>query len=65
MLANNIVIFRSLNSQCQLLGFYDWHDLWHVVSATAAFLSFGALVAADEALKPVPRNVLKTAFYTQ
>ena len=31
---------RTLNSQCVVLDFYDFHDLWHFLSAVALFMSF-------------------------
>ncbi len=31
---------RQLNQECILLDFYDNHDVWHFLSATAMFFSF-------------------------
>ena len=31
---------RARNHYCALFGFYDYHDIWHFLSANAMFLSF-------------------------
>lgn len=31
---------REGNKDCRILNFYDDHDLWHFLSATAMFFSF-------------------------
>ena len=31
---------RELNHECLLLGYYDSHDIWHFLSATALLVSF-------------------------
>ena len=33
---------RDLNKECVILGFFDWHDLWHFLSSFA--LLMGAFV---------------------
>ncbi len=53
---------RQLGSRCQFLGFYDWHDMWHLLSAAAALVSLAAVAAADEAFEPVERKKLADAF---
>uniref|UniRef100_A0A1X7SFU5 Uncharacterized protein n=1 Tax=Amphimedon queenslandica TaxID=400682 RepID=A0A1X7SFU5_AMPQE len=31
---------RSLNHKCVLLEFYDYHDIWHFLSAAGMFFAF-------------------------
>ncbi|KAA0204021.1 hypothetical protein HAZT_HAZT001979 [Hyalella azteca] len=31
---------RDLNQECIIFNFYDWHDIWHFLSAVALFTSF-------------------------
>ena len=31
---------RNLNEPCILFNFFDWHDLWHLLSSLALLLSF-------------------------
>ena len=33
---------RDFNEECRILGFFDWHDLWHFLSSFA--LLMGAFV---------------------
>ena len=33
-------VSRAKNKNCIILGFYDNHDVWHFISATALFFSF-------------------------
>ncbi|KAI8422130.1 hypothetical protein MSG28_006046 [Choristoneura fumiferana] len=46
---------RHLNHECKVLEFYDSHDLWHLVSAAALYLSFGAMMTWDDGLSAVRR----------
>ena len=47
-------VSRESNSDCSILSFYDWHDLWHWLAA-AALLSTLHLLAALPAL-PAQRH---------
>ncbi|KAJ0182911.1 hypothetical protein K1T71_000887 [Dendrolimus kikuchii] len=51
---------RRHNAPCSSLHFYDSHDLWHVVSSAALFLSFNMLMTIDDALSDTPRDTLPT-----
>lgn len=31
---------RIFNQECVILNFYDYHDVWHFLSATSLFFSF-------------------------
>jgi hypothetical protein len=39
---------RDMNRPCDLLGFYDTHDIWHFLSAPALFLTFVLLLTVDD-----------------
>ncbi|CAG9113640.1 unnamed protein product [Plutella xylostella] len=47
---------REMNHQCMVLEFYDAHDLWHILSAVALFLSFNVLLTWDDGLAAVKRT---------
>lgn len=55
---------RRLNSECELFHFYDFHDLWHLISSTASFCTFSALLCFDEALRKFTRCELAAEFAT-
>lgn len=31
---------RVFNQECVILNFYDYHDIWHFLSAASLFFSF-------------------------
>ncbi|XP_065663642.1 SID1 transmembrane family member 1 isoform X2 [Hydra vulgaris] len=41
---------REGNKECTLLEFYDDHDLWHFLSATAMFFTFMGILTIDDDL---------------
>ncbi|XP_051841265.1 SID1 transmembrane family member 1 [Antechinus flavipes] len=47
---------REKNRDCILLGFFDDHDVWHFLSATALFFSFLVLLTLDDDLDVVRRD---------
>jgi hypothetical protein len=47
---------RALNKECIVLGFYDYHDVWHFLSAVAMFFSFLFLLTLDDGLNGVRRE---------
>ncbi|XP_063126460.1 SID1 transmembrane family member 1 isoform X4 [Rattus norvegicus] len=47
---------REKNRECVLLGFFDDHDIWHFLSATALFFSFLVLLTLDDDLDVVRRD---------
>ncbi|XP_054858508.1 SID1 transmembrane family member 1 isoform X2 [Eublepharis macularius] len=47
---------REKNRPCILLGFFDDHDVWHFLSATALFFSFLVLLTLDDDLDSVRRD---------
>ncbi|XP_021566772.1 SID1 transmembrane family member 1 isoform X5 [Carlito syrichta] len=47
---------REKNRECVLLDFFDDHDIWHFVSATALFFSFLVLLTLDDDLDVVRRD---------
>ncbi|XP_077900333.1 SID1 transmembrane family member 1 isoform X2 [Ictidomys tridecemlineatus] len=47
---------REKNRECILLNFFDDHDIWHFLSATALFFSFLVLLTLDDDLDVVRRD---------
>ncbi|XP_061283087.1 SID1 transmembrane family member 1 isoform X5 [Bos javanicus] len=47
---------REKNRECILLDFFDDHDIWHFLSATALFFSFLVLLTLDDDLDLVRRD---------
>ncbi|XP_028931016.1 SID1 transmembrane family member 1 isoform X1 [Ornithorhynchus anatinus] len=47
---------REKNQDCILLDFFDAHDVWHFLSATALFFSFLVLLTLDDDLDLIHRD---------
>eukprot|EP00095_Tigriopus_kingsejongensis_P000166 maker-scaffold487_size158652-snap-gene-0.34 protein:Tk00166 transcript:maker-scaffold487_size158652-snap-gene-0.34-mRNA-1 annotation:"sid1 transmembrane family member 1" len=47
---------RNINEDCAYLNFYDSHDTWHFLSASAIFMAFLALLTVDDDQLHVPRE---------
>ncbi|OWR49249.1 sid-1-related protein 3 precursor [Danaus plexippus plexippus] len=47
---------RHRNHECSVLQFYDSHDLWHMLSAMALYLTFSVLLTWDDGLSAVKRT---------
>ncbi|XP_011155014.1 SID1 transmembrane family member 1 isoform X2 [Harpegnathos saltator] len=47
---------RIHNKPCELLNFFDSHDIWHFLSALAMFFSFMVLLTLDDDLIDVHRS---------
>ncbi|CAH2107898.1 unnamed protein product [Euphydryas editha] len=47
---------RHRNHRCMVMEFYDSHDLWHMLSAVALYLTFSALLTWDDGLSAVKRT---------
>ncbi|CAF4905303.1 unnamed protein product [Pieris macdunnoughi] len=47
---------RHSNHECKVLEFYDYHDLWHLLSAVALYLSFNTMLTWDDGLSAVKRT---------
>ncbi|XP_049641807.1 SID1 transmembrane family member 1 [Suncus etruscus] len=47
---------REKNQECVLLNFFDDHDIWHFLSATALFFSFLVLLTLDDDLDVARRD---------
>ncbi|XP_012233210.1 SID1 transmembrane family member 1 [Linepithema humile] len=47
---------RLYNRPCELLNFFDSHDIWHFLSALAMFFSFMVLLTLDDDLTDVHRS---------
>ncbi|KRT79415.1 hypothetical protein AMK59_6962, partial [Oryctes borbonicus] len=46
---------RTYNQDCILLNFYDFHDVWHFLSAVGMFFMFMVLLTLDDDLSHKPR----------
>lgn len=47
---------RVFNQECAILNFYDFHDIWHFLSAASLFFSFMTLLTLDDDLAYTPRD---------
>lgn len=47
---------RFHNRPCALLKFFDYHDIWHFLSALAMFFSFMVLLTLDDDLEDTHRS---------
>ncbi|CAJ0589398.1 unnamed protein product [Cylicocyclus nassatus] len=47
---------RALNLPCVLLGFFDYHDLWHLSSALASLLLLMGISSIDDDLCAIPTS---------
>ena len=52
------VVSKEMNRECVLWGFYDSHDLWHVLSAYAMFFTYLSIVKTDDNVATVRREEL-------
>lgn len=50
---------RMFNRTCELLNFFDSHDIWHFLSALAMFFSFMSLLTLDDDLIEVHRSQIR------
>nr|WJM99465.1 SID1 transmembrane family member 1-like protein [Ips calligraphus] len=41
---------RTFNMECKVLRFYDYHDIWHFLSAIGMFFTFMVLLTLDDDL---------------
>ncbi len=53
---HSAALARHSNAECVVGKFYDYHDLWHLLSALALFLSFLFLCTVDDDLRETPRD---------
>lgn len=47
---------RQKNQNCSLMGFYDSHDIWHLLSAAAMFFTFMFMLNLDDDLTLTPQD---------
>ncbi|CAH0549108.1 unnamed protein product [Brassicogethes aeneus] len=47
---------RKYNHECKILHFYDYHDIWHFLSAIGMFFTFMVLLTMDDDLSHVHRT---------
>ena len=47
---------RFINEECVFLGFFDSHDIWHVLSAFGLFFNFLAITTIDDNISEIPKN---------
>ena len=44
---------NALNSPCIILGYFDYHDIWHILSATGLFIFMNIVYFLDRSLDSV------------
>ncbi|XP_019878663.2 SID1 transmembrane family member 1 [Aethina tumida] len=49
---------RLYNKDCTLFRFYDYHDIWHFLSAIGMFFTFMVLLTMDDDLSHVHRSAI-------
>ena len=54
-----ISFFRDKNELCNVMDFFDNHDMWHFFSATALFISFIFLLTIDDDLLLTDRDKIE------
>lgn len=54
--ANTPAGSRRYNQECELLSFYDFHDIWHFLSAIGMFFTFMTLLTLDDDLSHTDRS---------
>ncbi len=47
---------NALNKPCVLFDYFDYHDIWHMLSATGLYILVNIIYFMDDDLKHVPRN---------
>ncbi|XP_025835395.1 SID1 transmembrane family member 2-like [Agrilus planipennis] len=47
---------RRYNQECKVFQFYDYHDVWHFLSATGMFFTFMVLLTLDDDLSHTHRS---------
>lgn len=47
---------RQFNQECKLFRFYDFHDIWHFLSAVGMFFTFMVLLTLDDDLSHTHRT---------
>uniref|UniRef100_A0A1B6JLN8 SID1 transmembrane family member 1 n=1 Tax=Homalodisca liturata TaxID=320908 RepID=A0A1B6JLN8_9HEMI len=49
---------RAYNQHCEILSFFDKHDIWHFLSSGALFFSFMVLLTLDDDIAEKDRRVI-------
>jgi len=52
------MLSRNLNQPCVFLNFYDTHDLWHMLAASALFFASLTVLYLDVDVSKIPRSEL-------
>ncbi|XP_059480866.1 SID1 transmembrane family member 1-like isoform X2 [Neocloeon triangulifer] len=52
-------VSRTFNKHCKLLDFFDYHDLWHLLSSFGLFFYFWFLLIIDDDLKETLRSKIQ------
>lgn len=47
---------RELNRSCLILDTYDHHDIWHILSSFALFVSFLSMLTIDDDIQDKRRD---------
>ncbi|KAI6660963.1 hypothetical protein LOD99_13686 [Oopsacas minuta] len=52
------VVSKEMNRDCVLWGFYDTHDVWHILSAYALFFTYLSIIKTDDNVASVRKELL-------
>ena len=50
---------RMLNHDCIFLGFYDSHDIWHILSSFGLFFNFLFITMIDDNISDIPKSKIR------
>ena len=52
------VVSKEMNRECVMWGYYDTHDMWHILSAYALFFTYLSVIKTDDNVATVMREQL-------
>ena len=52
------VVSKEMNRECVLWGYYDTHDVWHILSAYANFFTYLSVIKMDDNVATVRKEQL-------
>lgn len=52
------VVSKEMNKECVMWGYYDTHDMWHILSAYALFFTYLSVIKTDDNVATVRKEQL-------